>query len=236
MSFRLLYEDPYIVAIEKPAGFHVHPPEDSNHTISPSVNCLHILRNQLGKYLYPVHRLDRATSGVLLFGLEPMATRRLSEAFQEQSIKKTYFCVVRGWTEKAGIIDRPLRSDKDPEERLNSETTYSSLAQVELPISNQKYLSSRYSLLKVHPHTGRRHQIRRHLDSISHPLIGDTQYGNGEHNRIFKEKLKISGLLLKAYSIEFNHPIHQNPMKIESRWNGRWHQIFDLFGVCPFEG
>ncbi len=234
MYFRILYQDPYLVAIEKPAGYHVHPPEDSTHRISPLTNCLHLLGKQLNTYLYPVHRLDRATSGVLLFALQSETARELCQLFQNQKIKKTYITVVRGWTPEAATIEHPLRSENDPDQRLESVTAYERIAKMEIPFPNGRFSSSRYSLLHIEPHTGRRHQIRRHCQHISHPLIGDTIYGNGEHNRLFREKLEINGLLLKAYSVEMIHPQTGTPLRITSRWNGMWHQLFDLFGVCPY--
>jgi tRNA pseudouridine65 synthase len=235
MNFRILYQDDSFVAIDKPAGFHVHPPEDPRHLISQSWNCLYLLRKQLGSYLYPVHRLDRATSGVLLFGLKSETARRLCESFQNQKIKKTYYCVTRGWIKESGLIQHPLRSEHDPEIRLDAKTSYVGLAQLELPESVGKYPTARYSLVQIQPYSGRRHQIRRHMDHLAHPLIGDTVYGSGEHNRFFRERLGIQGLLLKAYSVELEHPQTGAPIRIVSRWNGLWHRVFDLFGFCPIQ-
>src|SRR5690242_9363282 len=116
MAFRVLYQDDYLIAIDKPAGFHVHPPEDPRHQISPALNCLNVLRNQTQKYLYPVHRLDRATSGVLLFAFQSETARSLCEMFQQQEPTKTYYCVTRGWTTQEGVIDHPLRSENNPED------------------------------------------------------------------------------------------------------------------------
>ena len=234
--FRILYQDPHYVAIDKPAGFHVHPPEDKAHRISKSVNCLALLRDQLGTYLYPVHRLDRATSGVLIFGLSSEAAKKLSESFTRQEVQKTYYCVTRGWILEKNRISRPLKSEQSSEEPsyLDSITDINPLARIELPIAVGPYSSCRYSLVEVQPKTGRRHQIRRHLEHISHPLVGDTVYGRTEHNRIFKEHLGISGLLLKAYSLEFIHPFYNHSIRIISKWNGAWHRVFNLFGVCPY--
>ncbi len=226
MSFRILYQDDFMIAIEKPPGFHVHPPEDSNHPISNHFNCLHLLRNQISQYLYPVHRLDRATSGVLLFGLKSDSARKLCQAFENHQIRKTYFCVTRGWTDEAGQIDAPLGTS-------GALTSYSRLGKLELPHSVSRYPSARYSLLQVEPRSGRQHQIRRHFAHISHPLIGDTVYGSGEHNRYFRSQLLIHGLLLKAYSVELLHPETGEPLQITSRWNGLWHRVFDRFEVCP---
>jgi tRNA pseudouridine65 synthase len=224
---RILYQDEDLVAIEKPSGFHVHPPEDQRHRISQAVNCLAILRKQIDRYLYPVHRLDGATSGVLLFALSAEAASRVQSQFQSQGIRKTYFAVVRGWVEPEGVIDSAL--DDAP-----SRTSFSRLGTLELPVEVARYPTSRYSLVRVHPHTGKMHQIRRHFAHIRHPLIGDSIYGDGKHNRFFRDKIVGSGLFLKAYSLALTHPRSGCALKITSRWNHEWHQLFDLFGICPF--
>lgn len=237
MNFRILYQDDYLVAVDKPSGYHVHPPEDFNHRISKSVNCLYLLNKQLNTYLYPVHRLDRATSGVLIFALKPDTAQLLCGLFQKQEIKKTYFCVVRGWTQENGVIDHALKSEKFKEngQRLQATTSYRRSSQSIIHHAVSKYPSGRYSLVCAEPHSGRMHQIRRHFAHISHPLIGDSVYGDSDHNRLFKEKLNIKGLLLKAYSIEFVHPHTQVNLKITARWNGLWHQVFDIFEMCPYD-
>jgi len=228
MSLRILYQDPFLIAINKPAGFYVHPPEDFAYRIPNEFNCLYLLRKQVNEYLYPVHRLDRATSGVLLFALNPSSAKALCDLFQQRKVKKTYFCVTRGWTEEVGVIDYPL-------EGVDSLTAFQQVARLETPHPIGRYSSSRYSILRVEPHSGRRHQIRKHLRHISHPLIGDTAYGDSAHNRLFREKWDIGRLLLKAYSIEVDHPETGLPLRITSRWDGLWHRVFDLFGVCPLE-
>jgi tRNA pseudouridine65 synthase len=237
MSFKVLYKDPYFVAIDKPAGFHVHPPEDQRHKIPRSVNCLYILNQQLQTYIYPVHRLDRATSGVLLFALDSDAARLGCDLFKNKDIKKIYYCVVRGRLEKPGCIDYPLASPAPGQdaERQPAITEYAPLASIELPFASGRHSTSRYTLLRVKPLTGKMHQIRRHFAHLSHPLVGDTVYGDGKHNRYFREQLNISGLLLKSYSLEFIHPMNGSGLYIASTWNGMWHKVFDLFQVCPFE-
>jgi tRNA pseudouridine65 synthase len=161
--------------------------------------------------------------------------RKICDMFQFHQVKKTYYCVVRGWTETSEVINYPLRSESENELRIPAITSYERIAKVELPYPVGRYPTTRYSLLRVQPKSGRKHQIRRHLVHLSHPLIGDTVYGDGEHNRFFREHLSVSNLLLKAYTVEFPHPQTQEPVKISSRWNKTWHQIFDLFGQCPFE-
>lgn len=233
IQFRILYQDSSIVAIDKPAGFQVHTPEDPRRRISNDTNCLYLLRRQIGSYLYPVHRLDRATSGVLIYALESGIARELARQFQEKEINKTYFAITRGWVSESGEINHPLKSEHDDSIRKDAITLYSRIGQVELPIATEKHPTSRYSLVKVEPRTGRMHQIRRHFAHLSHPLIGDSIYGDGKHNRIFRELLTENALLLKAYSLSFQHPTSGLPLTIHARWNHLWHRIFDLFGICP---
>lgn len=232
MMLRILYQDADLVAVDKPSGFFVHPPEDPTLRVSPKSVCMNVLRDQLGQYVYPIHRIDRATSGVVLFGLNAEIAGGLGRLFQTRDIRKTYYCVSRGWTPLAGEIDRALKSESS--EPLPSQTRFERLAQVELPWAHHKYTTARYSLCRAEPLTGRRHQIRRHFAGMSHPLVGDTVYGDGVHNRLFRENLGVTGLLLKAHAIEFAHPRDGRLLKIESRWSGGWHRIFDLFGVCPY--
>lgn len=113
MNFRILHQDEHLIAVHKPAGFHVHPPE-SGHLIPDGANCLKLLRKQAGRYLYPVHRLDRATSGVLLFALDPVSARDLMRQFDAGEVEKAYFAVVRGWPPAEGVIDDPLRDKPGP--------------------------------------------------------------------------------------------------------------------------
>ena len=237
MSLKILYQDQFYVAVDKPAGFHVHPPEDQRHKIARSVNCLHILNQQLNTYIYPVHRLDRATSGVLLFALDSDSARLGCDLFRNREIEKVYYCVARGLIQDSGVIHHPLSSDADRQdlERQEALTHYTPLASIELPFPTNRHLTSRYTLLRVKPLTGKMHQIRRHFAHISHPLIGDTVYGDGKHNRYFREQLKIIGLMLKCYSLEFKHPFLGSGLHIASTWNGLWHKVFDLFQVCPLE-
>ena len=237
MSLRILYQDPYFVAVDKPAGFHVHPPEDQRHKISRAVNCLFILNQQLQSYIYPIHRLDRATSGVLLFALDSDSARLGCDLFKNREIEKIYYCVVRGKIEESGRIDYPLDSHAESQdaERQPAVTEYTPVASIELPFASSRFLTSRYTLLRVKPLTGKMHQIRRHFAHLSHPLIGDTVYGDGKHNRYFREQLNISGLLLKSYSLEFQHPRSESGLYIASTWNGTWHKVFELFQICPLE-
>lgn len=214
---------------------HVHPPEDVRHRIRDEDNCLKVLRRQTGKYLYPVHRLDRPTSGVLLFALDPVTAGHLCRQFEERRIKKTYVAMVRGWLQSNPFtISRPLQENGELRE---ASTEVECLAQWSAPWPNQNFSTSRYSLALVEPKTGRMHQIRRHLAGIGHPLIGDTQRGDGEQNRLIRTHWNTRRLWLHALSLEFQHPLENaltpSLMKIHSPFPSEWHQAFDSFGICP---
>ncbi len=224
---RILHRDPHFVAFEKPAGFHTHPHTDPRHRVPQSRNCLAIARDQLGQLVYPVHRLDSATSGVLLFALEPQIAGQIAAHFRDGTIRKTYVAIARGWTSESNSLDSEL--DGKP-----SRTRFERVATLELPQAIGRYPTARYSLVRVEPETGRTHQIRRHFARASHPLIGDTTYGDGRHNSFMRETLGENALMLKAYSVRFPHPISGQILEIRSRWSGLWQKAFDLFGACPW--
>ncbi len=216
------------MVVEKPAGVQVHTPEamSARGEVLFRNNAQRILKAQLGRWVYPVHRLDRSTSGVLLFALDPEMARDLQSLFQKKEIKKTYLALVRGWLEDDSIIDSPL----DEKDAL---THYSTLSRFEIPVSVGQHPTSRYSLMEVSPITGRFHQIRRHFKHLSHPLIGDSVYGDGRHNRIWKELCPGAKLFLKSYRIEFVHPRTKVKISCHSRFGNTWLRLFDQIGTCP---
>jgi tRNA pseudouridine65 synthase len=225
---RILYQDEHLVAVQKPAGMHVHPPEDARHRIADDQNCLKVLKTQLQRWVFPVHRLDRATSGVLVFALGEHSASHLGQQFQNREVTKTYLAVVRGWTGPEWIVDRPLKEAGD------AQTQFVRIATVQLPWKNERFDQSRYSLLFANPLTGRLHQIRRHLAGQGNPIIGDSRYGDGHHNQLFRENLGHLGLLLHAHSLVLKHPLHGRRMRFQARFPKIWHPIFDAFGVCPW--
>lgn len=207
----LLYADEHCAAFHKPSGLLVHrSPIDRHETVF----ALQIARDRLGRRVYPVHRLDKPTSGVLLFALSPPAARILSNAFAEGRVVKRYLAVVRGCPPEEGVIDHPLVEEPDgieggaQEDRVPrpAVTGFRRLATAEIPYSVGRYPTSRYSLVEVTPRTGRRHQIRRHFKHIFHPLVGDTKYGEGRHNRFFRENYGCHRLLLAAVGLTFPGP------------------------------
>ncbi len=213
----ILYQDDHLVAVHKPSCLLVHRSMIDRHETRFA---LQTVRNQLGRHVYAVHRLDKGTSGILLFGLSPEAGRALSQAFEHQQVDKHYLAVVRGWPAAAGEIDDPLSRQDDDGKPVRDQaaaaqpalTRYQRLATVELPVAVDRYPSSRYALVALQPHTGRRHQLRRHLKHISHPIIGDATHGKGRHNRWFAGQFGVSRLLLACTALTVPHPVSGAPL------------------------
>lgn len=216
----ILYQDAHYVAVNKPAGLLVHRSAiDRQETRF----ALQTVRDQLGQHVYPVHRLDKPTSGGLVFALSPDAARGLTAAFARREVTKTYLAVVRGYMDEHGVIDHPLKEvrDKMTDRRARPDkpaqpaiTAYRQRARVELPYAVDRYPTSRYALVELHPRTGRKHQLRRHMKHASHPIIGDGKYGKGRHNRFFQTQYACPRLLLAATELSFIHPYHHTPVTI----------------------
>jgi len=202
MPLQILYQDSDYVIIDKPSGMLVHPSPLNRDRVT----CLNTLRDQIGQYLYPVHRLDRGASGVLCFALSP-------EAARSWKVKKNYLIVVRGFTQSAGEWNKPMKTAKGLE--LAALTRYQTLEQIVLPIAVGPYLTSRYSLVKVEIDTGRFHQIRKHFNSASHPVLGDTWYGDGKHNRSLKAEFGLERLMLFGWSMEFKNPLTGQTVRVQ---------------------
>ncbi|GLQ31032.1 pseudouridine synthase [Litoribrevibacter albus] len=216
----IIYQDDDIVVIDKPSGLLVHR---SKMAQGVKEFALQILRNQIGQRVYPVHRLDRPTSGILVFALSEQVLAEISGQFERCETRKQYQCVVRGFTGE-GVIDHPLSDPVDDRRLLRQGVTheakdavseYKTLEHYELPWPSGKFQTTRYSLVEVYPKTGRRHQIRKHMDHIAHPIIGDTRYGQGSHNRRFRDEFSCHRLLLAATGLEMTHPVTKQPLQFE---------------------
>ncbi len=212
-ELEIIYQDEYIVAINKPSGLLVHRSWiDKDETRF----AIQMLRDQIGRFVYPVHRLDKPTSGVLLFALNKEVARALSRQLQADGFCKEYLAVVRGYIEEEGVIDYPLKEvlDKMTDAKAQQDkpaqsavTSFQKIDQVELPFAVGRYATSRYSLVRLQPSTGRKHQLRRHMKHLLHPIVGDTKYGRNEHNRFFREQYDAHRLLLHAQILSLQHPV-----------------------------
>lgn len=233
----VLYQDPYLVAVHKPSGMLVHRTSIDRHE---SRVALPLVRDRIGQHLYPVHRLDKPTSGVLLFALDSETARLTSDAFMNHEVRKDYLAVVRGWPPLGGIIDKAL-APRDPDSRKRRKqnktpqpatTLYHRIACTTIPVSvDGRYLHTRYSLVRLRPITGRRHQLRRHLKTRNHPIIGDVNYGKGVHNRFFRDNYGLSRLLLCATRLSMQHPVTGQPLVIESHPDRDFARITEQLGL-----
>ncbi|AMM51919.1 pseudouridylate synthase [Rufibacter sp. DG15C] len=228
----IIYEDAQYVAINKPNGLLVHRTRIAEEK---KEFALQLLRDQLGYRLHAVHRLDRGTSGVLLFAKSPEATAPLVKAFTERQPDKTYFAIVRGYAPEEGTIDSPIRPDKDHQhkEAQDAVTHFKCLATVELPIAVGPYQTARYSLVKIKPETGRMHQIRKHFAHARHYIVGDKKHGDWRHNRMFLEELNSPTLLLHAASLKFEHPVTGETITIKASLPDNFRRLCQEFNWAP---
>ncbi|MFT7859471.1 MAG: tRNA pseudouridine(65) synthase TruC [Sulfurimonas sp.] len=233
-TLEILYQDQYLVAINKPSGLLVHRSMIDRHEIYYAMK---ILRDQLGQWVYPIHRLDKPTSGVLLFALDKESARLLNEQFRAREAQKRYIAVVRGYLED-GVINHPLKekldkiADKDANENKEAQeaiTEYNSLARVELDGCVGRYDTVRYSLVELLPKTGRKHQLRRHMKHISHHILGDTKYGRGEHNKFIRKEYNIHRLLLHCKDFSFTHPYSGEEIKLEAKFDKTFENLMKQF-------
>ncbi|SMF06995.1 pseudouridine synthase [Pseudobacteriovorax antillogorgiicola] len=195
----ILKETKDLIAIQKPSGYLVHrsPLDQEKERL-----ILQLLRRKLGYHLYPVHRLDKPTSGVLVLAKSSEAASEMGELFRSHQVKKIYHALVRGWLAEPLLLDYPLKHP-DTGAIQECQTRFETVAEYTLPFPIDRFPEARYSLLQIEPKHGRRHQIRRHLKHLGHPIIGDTKYGKGNHNRLFRDQLGWQRLLLHCSELSF---------------------------------
>ncbi|OEK00657.1 pseudouridylate synthase [Roseivirga sp. 4D4] len=210
-TLEILYQDEYLVAINKPHGLLVHRSPIATNTDTFAVQ---ELRNQIDKHVYPAHRLDRKTSGVLLFALDKQILPHLQTQFAEHTVQKTYWAILRGYTDDEGTIDYVLTNDKRKSQE--AVTHYKTLQRTEIDVPFGKHQTSRYSLVEAKPVTGRMHQLRKHFAHILHPIIGDRPHGCNKQNKLFLEKWQMGTMLLHAKSLQFKHPVTEKGLEISA--------------------
>jgi len=236
----ILYRDDFLVAVNKPSGLLVHRSDIDRHETRFAVQ---LLRDQIGRRVHPLHRLDKATSGVLLFALDAASARDVGGQFERNEVRKQYLAVVRGWPPEAGVIDHPLSRQFDdygrkfpvgsPPPALPAVTEYRRLATVELPEAVDRYPTSRYALVELQPRTGRQHQLRRHMKHIAHPIIGDANWGKGIHNRFFQQRFGCGRLLLACTRLELRHPQDGRALSIAAPLEGSFGSVVLALGWNP---
>lgn len=229
-----IYRDQWLLAVHKPAGLLVHRSPIDKHETEFALQYARALNG--GEHVYPLHRLDRPTSGLLIFARDPVTASRLGQIMMAGEVRKTYQAMVRGWTPEQGLIDHPLR-DEPEDRRLKGQaqperearTRYRRLATTEIPVAIEGHPTSRYSLVELYPETGRKHQLRRHMKHISHPIIGDANHGRGRHNRYFAERFGQGRLMLAATELRFPHPITGQILHLQADLEASFLRVLTIF-------
>ncbi len=231
----VLYECEDFLIVYKTAGLLVH------RTAMDALETrflVQILRDQCGQPVYPVHRLDKPTAGLLLVALNKATLARLSRLFETGAVNKHYEAVVRGFVEpRSGTIDYALKVEQDTagisvkREAQTAVTHYEVQAQIELPFAVGRYETVRYSRVLLNPQTGRRHQLRRHMAHTRHPILGDTRHGDGMHNRFIRSQYGCHRLLLIAKGLQFTDPQNQKRVNVETDGDEEYRGVLAKLGL-----
>ena len=223
----ILYEDNYCLVVSKPNNVLVHHAKHSRNKLDED-SLLQLLEKQDISKCYPIHRLDRKTSGILLLAKSTEYVSKFQELFTNDEIQKTYYGVVRGFSPASKIIDSPVKG-RDADVYKDAETHLKTLENITLNIPVKPYDTSRYSLVELQPKTGRLHQLRIHMNKISHPLINDAKYGDKNHDLMYEREFGWTNLFLHAGSLEFTHPFTQQQLNLKAPFPKDWRDLFAKF-------
>jgi tRNA pseudouridine65 synthase len=219
----IIYEDEHLIAINKPHGLLVH---QSSIARDATEFALQLLRDQVGKHVSPVHRLDRKTSGILLFAFDKTTEIAMHQQFMNTETNKKYLAILRGFTPEAMDIDYPLAKENGTMQ--DAFTSFITLQKAEVEVAFGKHPTSRYSLVEATPKTGRMHQLRRHFSHILHPIIGDRTHGCNKQNKFFKEQWDMTTMLLHASELEFAHPITKERIHLKANLHDEFKRVMDF--------
>lgn len=226
MQLEIIYQDSSLIAINKPSGLLVHRTKLAAE--EKTEFAVQILRDQIGQRVYPVHRLDRPTSGVLLFALDETLLPELKRQFADREVSKTYWAIARGIPrEENFLIDQGLKNERSGKIQ-EAITDFRLIQSFEIPFDTTgRYPTSRYSLLEAYPKTGRTHQIRRHLAHARHYIVGDKKHGNNKQNHFFQAQFGLDHLLLHGQKLEIFHPVLQKKLVLEAEIPVHFRTILD---------
>jgi tRNA pseudouridine65 synthase len=232
-AFSILYQDDNFVAINKPPGILMHRTRISED----NVFVVQLLRDQIGQRVYPVHRLDRATSGVLIFAKNAEASGLLGEQVMDKTVEKKYLAIVRGWVPETGTIDYALEDPDSGKGRLQAITHFVRLgtSEIDHPIG-LRHKTARFSLVEAQLETGRRHQIRKHFAHLNYPVIGDKRHGDVKHNTYFRDVFDLHRMFLHSMHLSFKHPYSLETITITAPVDAVFiHtlQLLELHEYCP---
>jgi len=222
----IIYQDEYLVAISKPHGLLVHR---SSIAANHEVFALQLLRDQIGQKVYPIHRLDSKTSGALLFALDPVTNAAVQNQFSNNQTQKMYHAIVRGYFPNEITVDHPVINARG--KMKDAITEFSLLNQAEINVPMGKFQTSRYSLIEARPQTGRMHQIRRHLNHLRHPIIGDRPHGCSKQNRLFKQKWDMTTTMLHAKRLVITHPVSGAELVLQAEYSSEFLRVMEILGM-----
>ncbi len=226
MKIEILFEDNNIIIVNKPNNVLIHNSYYARNI--KELTLLDLLKTQFNVEFYPIHRLDRKTSGVLVLAKHKNEVAIFQQLFNSDKIKKTYIGIVRGFIEKSVLITSPVKNP-DTQVYKNAETNCEPLDTKLLDVAVHPYENARYSLVKLKPTTGRMHQLRIHMNKISHPIVGDYKYGDRFHNRMFEHEFNCHNLFLHAHQLEFTHPVNAINISVKANFPEDWNKIFETF-------
>ncbi|MCO5261054.1 MAG: pseudouridine synthase [Crocinitomicaceae bacterium] len=219
----VLYHDEFFIAINKPHGLLVHQSPIARNAEEFAVQ---LLRDQLGKRVNPVHRLDRKTAGVLFFAFEKETTRLMQQLFENKQVVKKYIALIRGYAPPEMTINHPLINDKGVTQEAI--TYFKTIQQFELALPHGKHATSRYSLVEATLETGRMHQLRKHFAHIFHPIIGDRPHGCNKQNKLWLENFQMNTMLLHAESVEFVHPVSNEKVFVSAEKSREFNRVLKI--------
>lgn len=224
----IIYQDENLIAINKPHGLLVH---QSSIARDATEFALQLLRDQVGKHVSPVHRLDRKTSGILLFAFDKVSEIAMHQQFMNAETDKKYLAILRGFTPDEMDIDYPLAKENGTMQ--DAFTTFRTLQRAEVAVAFGKHPTSRYSLVEATPKTGRMHQLRRHFSHILHPIIGDRTHGCNKQNKFFKAQWDMTTMLLHASELAFTHPITKEKIHLKAGLHDEFKRMMDFMKMEP---
>lgn len=222
----ILYRDEHLIAINKPHGLLVHRSSIANDA---SEFALQLLRDQIGQAVYPAHRLDRKTGGILLFSLDKATDQKTQSLFQDKKMDKRYLAILRGYCPEEGTIDYPLLKENGTSQEAI--THYKRIATAEIHVPQGKFPTSRYSLVEANPETGRMHQLRRHFAHIMYPIIGDRPHGCNKQNKMWKERFEMDTMMLHASVLKFVHPWTDEKIEIKANIKSEFKRVLEILGM-----
>lgn len=231
MAFHILYTDDHFIAINKPPGILMHRTRISEDTVF----VVQVLRDQLNQRVFPIHRLDRATSGALILGKTAEAAGRLGEQFMEKSVEKKYLAIVRGWPPESGTVDYALADPESGKGPLQAITHFTRLGSSEIDHAiGLRHKTARFSLMEAELETGRRHQIRKHFAHLNYPVIGDKRHGDVKHNTYFRLHFGLQRMFLHSHLLAFKHPFTGENIRISAPVDAEFENTLQLLELYPF--